>query len=66
MADYKQKPDEFAAPLEEESGLVIERDWTDEEEKKAKRKWVSRYLIAIEDWILITSLLGWISLSCQF
>lgn len=38
MADYKQTPDQFAAPLEEESGLVIERDWTDAEEKKAKRK----------------------------
>jgi len=39
MADYKQNnPDEFVAPLEDEQGLVIERDWTDAEETKAKRK----------------------------
>jgi hypothetical protein len=31
-------PDTHAPPLEDERGLVIEVDWTREEEKKAKRK----------------------------
>ena len=38
MADYKNSPDDFTAPLEDEQGLVLERDWTEAEERKAKRK----------------------------
>lgn len=31
-------PDEYLPPVEDEQGLTIERDWTKEEESKAKRK----------------------------
>lgn len=30
--------DEYPAPAEHERSLVVQRDWTEQEEKKAKRK----------------------------
>lgn len=32
------KHGEFPSPLPEEAGLQLVRDWTDEEERRAKRK----------------------------
>ena len=31
-------PDQYAAPREDEETLMLQRDWTREEEAKAKRK----------------------------
>jgi hypothetical protein len=39
MADYKKSDlDNYPPPSEEQQGLTVVRDWTDEEERKAKRK----------------------------
>ena len=33
-----QDPDHYAAPPEDEEALTLTKDWTEAEEKKAKRK----------------------------
>lgn len=41
MADLKNaSPDHYPVPRDDEEGLTIQRDWTEEEERKAKWKWV--------------------------
>jgi hypothetical protein len=39
MADVKNaSPDHYPVPRDDEEGLTIQRDWTEEEERKAKWK----------------------------
>jgi hypothetical protein len=41
MADLKAQipsPDEFAPPELDEQAIILQRDWTEAEERKAKRK----------------------------
>lgn len=39
MADLKDThPDGFVPPAHDEEGIILQRDWTAEEERKAKRK----------------------------
>lgn len=56
MADTKTiSPDHYPVPREDEEGLTIERDWTAEEERKAK--WKSVYLVSslLDSFILTQS-----------
>ena len=42
MADTKSaSPDHYPVPRDDEEGLTIQRDWTEEEERKAKWKRVN-------------------------
>jgi len=39
MAEFKTaNPDHYPIPRDDEEGLTIEKDWTEEEERKAKWK----------------------------
>jgi hypothetical protein len=45
MASEKvHDPDYFPPPLAEEEPLHLQRDWSDEEEKRAKRKCVAQQI----------------------
>lgn len=40
MPEKVHDPDYFPPPTAEEAPLSLKRDWSEEEEKRAKRKWV--------------------------
>jgi len=65
MAEFKTaNPDHYPIPRDDEEGLTIEKDWTEEEERKAK--WKSVETSNQSGQVDAYSFPGLTSLSCPF